>query len=149
MTLCPVSWMGPEEVWSVITKTLFQRSNVIKKKHGMSMSMQYWRVVWTVGFAETKGFDVLTYAHVTSSAFLNWHWLTMFYHVRKELTFSPEWEGVVWNMMLLEGTFENKISIFHRSNSQSKLRVVKQELNKRHKRYSFKNWNESTHSKMW
>ena len=40
----------------------------------MSMSIQYWCVIWTVGFAETKR---LWDTNVRASNILNWHWLTM------------------------------------------------------------------------
>ena len=86
MAFCCSSWAGGKGEgtatrrlgqWSVVTKTLFHIRNRIKKKHCVSMSTQYWRVVWTVGFAETNR---LWYTNVDACNIytcLNWHWLTM------------------------------------------------------------------------
>ena len=90
---------------------------------------------------------------VLSYTCLNWLWLTMlgmkitlsraqrtnlFFFVRRRCLEFDVVGRHVWKYFDISPLWFSIIAS-----------VVKQEWNKRHKRYSFKNWNEYTHSKMW
>ena len=100
-------------------------SNPIKKKRCMSMSTQCIRDIWTVGFAETKRLWDTNVRACNILYFSNWHWLTT---LGMEITLSGALRiklfFFVWRRCLdcdvVSRNVEYNISIFHRSDSQSK-----------------------------